>query len=244
MSEFLNFSEISQKINFKDVLNWLNLPFSETQQGELKGEHFIVTVSKNLYFNPSGEDKGSVINFVANHKGLDLRGAAKELKDHFLAQPKEPKREIPELELNYCPFLKERDIPEALAREMEFGFVKQRSIMAGKLAFKTYDENGKHSGYVGYDYSKDEWFFPKNFKRTLYNAHRITSKNVVLTVSIFECIEYSQNGFPAVSLIGKTMTDIQAQQLSRFEKISVVHSEPDNIVIRLARSSYVKALSK
>lgn len=241
MSEFLNFAEISQKIQFQDVLDWLNLPSSATQQGELKGEGFIVTVAKNLYFNPSGEDKGSIINFVAKQKGLDLRSAAKELKDHFLTEAKPPKREIPNLELHYCPFLKERGISEEMAKEYEIGFVKQHSIIAGKLAFKTYNENGEHSGYVAYNYTKDEWFFPKGFKRTLYNAHRITAKEVVLTVSIFEALEYINKGMPSVSLIGKTMTDTQAGQLSKFINILVVHPEPDNIVVRLSKNSFVKS---
>jgi hypothetical protein len=43
MSEFLNFQEISQKVSFSDLLNWLNIPFTQTQNGELKGEGFIIT---------------------------------------------------------------------------------------------------------------------------------------------------------------------------------------------------------
>lgn len=237
--EFLNFAEISQKVSFEELLNWLNIPYTATQQGELKGDGFIVTKSKNLYFNPNGEEKGSVINFLAKTKGIDLRSAALELKKHFLLEPKEPTREIPNLELSYCPFLKERGISEELAKQLEIGFVKQRSIMSGKLAFKTYDENGNHSGYVAYNYSKDEWFFPKGFKRTLYNPLR-SEGNVTLTISILETLDNIKNGIPSVSLIGKTMTDIQAEQLSQFTSVVLVHPEPDNIVARLARKTFVK----
>lgn len=240
MSEFINFSEISQKILFKDVLNWLNIPYTATQNGELKGEGFIITTSKNLYFNPNGEDKGSVINFFAKQKGLDLRSAAQELKNTFLTEPKEPKRELPNLELHYCPFLKERGISEEMAREYEIGFVKQHSIISGKLAFKIYDELSVHTGYVAYNYAKDEWFFPKGFKRELYNIHRTNSEEVFLTVSIWETLELIKQGLPSVSLIGKTMTDKQAEQLSRFTRVVLVHPEPDNIVVRLARKSFVK----
>ena len=239
MSEFLNFQEISNKVQFKDLLDWLNIPYTPTQQGELKGEGFIVTIAKNLYFNPTGEDKGSVINFLSKLKGIDLRAAAKELKDKFLSEPKEPSREIPNLELHYCPFLKERGISEELAKQLEIGFVKQRSIISGKLAFKTYDETGKHSGYVAYNYSKDEWFFPKGFKRTLYNPGKFTG-NVVLTTDILSCIKNIQDGIPSVSLMGKSMTDIQAEQLANFNTVSIVHPEPDNIVARLAQKSFVK----
>lgn len=236
--EFLNFSEISQKVTFQQLLDWLNIPYS-TQNGEIKGDSFIITTSKNLYFNPSGQDKGSVINFLAKQKGIDLRSAAQELKKQFLTEAKEPAREIPNLELHYCPFLKERGISEELAKQLEIGFVKQRSIIAGKLAFKTYDENGNHSGYVAYNHSKEEWFFPKGFKRTLYNPLKYEG-DVILTIDIFSCIENIKHGIPSVSLIGKTMTDIQAEQLSRFTRVSLVHPEPDNIVVRLARNTFVK----
>lgn len=239
MSEFLNFQEISQKVQFKDMLDWLNVPYTPTQNGELKGEGFIITLAKNLYFNPTGEDKGSVINFLAKYKGLDLRAAAKELKDHFLSEPKEPVREIPNLELHYCPFLKERGITEELAKQLEIGFVKQRSIISGKLAFKTYDQNGQHSGYVAYNHSKGEWFFPKGFKRTLYNPQKYDGEEITATVDIFSCIDLIKSGVPSVSLIGKTMTDIQAEQLSRFTRVVLAHPEPDNIVARLARKTFV-----
>lgn len=238
--EFLNFKEISQKIQFKCVLDWLNIPYSVYQNGEIRGEHFIINTDKNLYFNPSGYDKGSVINFLSHIKGIDLRAAAKELKDHFLTETKPPKREIPNLEIHYCPFLKEQGISEELAKELEIGLVKQHSIVSGKIAFKTYDETGNHSGYVAYNFKKDEWFFPKGFRRTIYNAHRIMSGEVYLTVSILDTIKLFSQGTPSVSLIGKSMTETQAEQLSRFTSVILVHPEPDNILVRLAKKSFVK----
>lgn len=239
MSEFLNFADISQKVQFKDVLNWLNIPYSVYQNGEIRGEGFIVSPDKNLYFNPKGEDKGSIINFLATTKSIDLRSAAKELKDHFLTTPKEPKRELPNLELHYCKFLEEKGISEKMAKEFEIGLVKQHSIIAGKIAFKTYDEEGQHSGYVAYNFQKDEWFFPKGFKRTLYNPAGFRDE-VTLTVDIFSCLSQIKSGTPSIALIGKTMTDIQAEQLSRFTRVVLVHPEPDNIVVRLARLTFVK----
>jgi hypothetical protein len=243
MSEFINFAEISQKILFKDLLDWLNIPYTATQNGELKGEGFIITTSKNLYFNPIGEDKGSVINFLAKQKGLDVRSAAHELKKNFLTESKEPKRELPNLELHYCKFLEEKGISQEIAKEYEIGLVKQHSIIAGKIGFKTYDENRQHSGYIAYNFQKNEWFFPKGFRRTLYNAHRITAKEVVLTISIWETLEYLKKDIPSVSLIGKTMTDKQAEQLTKFINILVIHPEPNNILVRLARKSFVKVSS-
>lgn len=238
---FLNFSEISQ-IPFQKVLDWLNIPYT-THTTELKGEGFIVNLEKNLFFNPNNQNiKGSIINFLANRKGVDLRSAAQELKDVFLKEQKPTERELPNLELHYHPFLKDKGISEELAKEYEIGFVKQHSIISGRIAFKIYDELSIHTGYVAYNFQKNEWFFPKGFKRELYNIHRIDSKEVILTVSLWECLEYIKKGMPAVSLIGKTMTDKQAEQLSRFTNILVVHPEPDNIILRLHKNSFVKSV--
>jgi hypothetical protein len=240
MSEFLNFSEISQKISFKEVLDWLNIPYSVYQNGEIRGEGFIINIVKNLYLNPNGKEKGSVINFLANNKGLDIRSAASELNKRFLTEAKEPKRELPNLELHYCKFLEDKGISEEMAKEYEIGLVKQHSIIAGKIGFKAYDENVQHSGYIAYNPQKDEWFFPKGFKRTLYNAHRVKGEELILTVSIWETLEFIEEGIPSVSLVGKTMTDTQAEQLSRFSRVVLVHPEPDNIVVRLAKKSFVR----
>lgn len=241
MSEFLNFAEIS-KIPFKDVLDWLNIPYSIHSNGEIRGDNFIINNDKNLYLNPNGDDKGSVINFLSHLKDIDLRTAAKELKDHFLTEAKPPKKDIPNLELHYCPFLKEKGISEEVAKALEIGLVKQHSIIAGRIAFKTYDEIGNHSGYVAYNFQKNEWFFPKGFKRTLYNPHRFSNCEVTLVVDIFSCISLLSDNIPCVCLIGKTMTDTQAEQLSQFTRVSLVHPEPDNIVVRLARKTFVKAI--
>jgi hypothetical protein len=239
MSDFLNFSEISSKILFKDVLDWLNIPYSADSNGEIKGEGFIISPTKNLYMNPNGTDKGSVINFLAARKGIDLRSAAKELKDKFLTTPKEPKRDLPILELHYCQFLKDKGISEELAKKLEIGLVKQHSIISGRIGFKTYDETGAHSGYVAYNFQKNEWFFPKGFKRTLYNPHRFDSGEITLVIDIFTCISYLIDNIPCVALIGKSMTDTQAEQLSQFTRVSLVHPEPDNIVVRIARKTFV-----
>ncbi|MFC1574035.1 hypothetical protein ACFL30_02510 [Candidatus Latescibacterota bacterium] len=70
MAEFLDFKEISQQIPFADVLDYFNIPYTSKGK-ELKGEGFIVDTVKNLYFNPKGDDKGSVINFILRSKRRD-----------------------------------------------------------------------------------------------------------------------------------------------------------------------------
>lgn len=74
--EFLNFAEISKSIPFSSVLDWLNIPYKKIAK-ELKGEDFIISIDKNLFFSPSdNSSNGSVINFVALKKQIGLREAA------------------------------------------------------------------------------------------------------------------------------------------------------------------------
>ncbi|OGU39014.1 MAG: hypothetical protein A2X61_00760 [Ignavibacteria bacterium GWB2_35_12] len=248
MSEkYLDFTLISGRIKFNDVLNWKNIPYSE-KGGELKGEtknfKFIINIEKNIFFSPDSKTaKGSVINFLAMVENIGLREAAKELKLHFLDEPDNTKRDIPELELHYVQKLEELGISEAVAKEYEVGYVKQRSIMQGKIAFKVYDEHGDITGYVGWHPENDKWFFPKNFKRPLYNLNKIKScDEVIVTVSPFVCLSHIGIGKTnCVSLMSNSMTDTQEHLLYRFEKIILLHPEPDNIILRLAKKCFVKS---
>ncbi len=242
--EFLNFKEISEKISFEEVLNWLNIPFKKSDK-ELKTDNFIISIEKNLFFCPANENvKGSVINFVANNDGISLREAASKLKNHFLSKENEtqPKRDIPNLTLNYHDYLKQKEITPEVAEEYEVGFVKQRSVMSGRIAFKIY-YSGENLGYIGYKIDNDNWFFPKGFKRPLYNAHKIIDKKfVIVTTDPFDTLRIISMGVTnVVSLLANSMTAEQEEELKKFRHILLLHKEPQNIVNRLTSSSFVKA---
>jgi len=132
--EFLNFAEISKSIPFSKVLDWLNIPYQKKNK-ELKGEGFIISLEKNLFFDPKDESKScSVINFVSHFKHVDLRAAASLLKSTFLNKEEFiHKREIPNLLLNYDSYFAERLIKPEVVSEYEVGFVTQRSTVAGRI---------------------------------------------------------------------------------------------------------------
>ena len=244
-NQFLNFNEISKGISFEDVLNWLNVPF-QRKNTELRGDGFIVSVNKNLFFCPDNESlKGSVINFVAHYKKLPLREAANLLKTQFLSKNKitEPKREIPNLILDWDQYLEERGITKELAKEYEVGLVKQRSIISGRIAFKIYNDKGGHTGYIGYKKQDDSWFFPKDFKRPLYNVSKVKDyKSVIVTVDPFDALKIIALGFSqVVSLLANSMTSEQEIQLKQFKYMLLLHKEPENIVNRLYNSCFIKA---
>lgn len=244
-SEFLNFKEISDTVLFEEVLNWLNMPF-ERKGEELRGEGFIINVGKNLFFNPeNNEIKGSVINFVAHHNEIELRDAALLLKEQFLAKKKvtKPKREMPNLTLEWDPYIEERGITPEMSKEYEIGMVKERSIVAGRIAFKVYDHSSAHIGYIGYRKEDGNWFYPKGFKRPLYNAHKVKdTKSVIVTTDPFDALRIISMGFKqTVSLLAKSMTSEQEQELKKYRYILLFHNEPANIVNRLFASSFIKA---
>ncbi len=241
MTEFLDFNEISQRIPFADVLDYLNITYT-TKGKELRGEGFIIDTTKNLYFNPKGDDKGSVINFLHARKGGTLRDCAIELKREFLDEPKKPEREIPTLELDYGHVEVTRlSISHEAAEYFDIGYCGQKSIMAGKVAFKIIDHSNDHVGYVGLKDGK--WFFPKGFKRdTLYNLFRQKKEAVIVAVSVLDVVHLHLIGFPfVVGLMGKSATNAQLELLRRFKRILLFHPEPENIRNRLSEFSFVKA---
>ena len=240
MAKFLDFNEISQRIPFVDVLDYLNIPYTSKGK-EMKGEGFIIDTEKNLYFNPKGEDKGSVINFLHAHNGGTLRDCALELKKQFMDESKKPKREIPTLELEHGhASVSKLGINEETAEYFDIGYCGQKSIMAGKVAFKIIDHNNEHTGYIGL---KDEkWFYPKGFKReTLYNLYRQEREAVILTVSVVDVIHIHGLGFPfVIGLMGKSATSSQLELLRRFKRILLLHPEPENIRNHLTQFAFVK----
>lgn len=242
--EFLNFAEISKDIPFSDVLDWLNIPYQKMNK-ELRGEGFIISPEKNLFFDPKDEShSGSIINFVSTYKQIGLREAALLLKHTFLIKEEHtPKREIPNLLLNFDSYFNERLISSEVVAEYEAGYVTQRSIVAGRIAFKIYNHEGKHIGYIGYKKEDKSWFFPKGFTRPLYNFHKIQDfKSVIITTDPFETLRIITMGIPqTVSLLAKSMTAEQEESLKKFRFVLLFHPEPENIVSRLSASVYIKS---
>jgi hypothetical protein len=250
MSGFVDFNHISKSITFKQLFDNLNIPYSEKKE-EMKGEYknlkFIVNKEKNLFFCPNNDNaKGSVINFLAAITGSDLRTAAIDLQERFLHKAKEPERALPDLKLHYCDFLESYGISKETAQEYEVGLVKQKSIISGKIGFKCYDINGTTTGYVSFnpkETGKSRWFFPQNFKRTLWNAQRATVfEKAIVCCNPFDALVLLQKGFKnTYCLIGKSMTASQEEVLKLFKSILLLHPEPENIVLRLSKYSSVKA---
>ena len=242
--EFLDFKDISQKVSFENLLNWLNIPFNKNGK-ELKGDTFIVNIEKNVYINPKNkEERGSPINFLSHHRDCDLRSAASEIKKQFLTNKPKEEKTLPELELHYSDQLMTYDITDELAKDYKIGLVKQRSIMAGKIALKVYNADDSLEGYIGYT-AKEGWYYPKGFKRPIWNLNRLKEAEFLfLTTNPFDALKIISLGFPhTTSLLGNSLTDEQFNQLNEHEflqGIHLIHPDPMNIVTRIAKHMYIR----
>lgn len=242
---YLNFEEISKTIPFEDVLNWLNEPFTKTAT-ELRGEGFIINIEKNLFFSPENEEqKGSIINFLSHYKSIPLRDAASMLKLKFISKQKEhtPKRAMPELIPEWHPYLQDRGITKEIAKEYEAGYINQRSVVSGRIAFKVYDHSGNLSGYISYKEETGDWYMPKGFKKPLYGSYRLKDKKyVIVTADPFDALKIASCGLSqVVSLLSDSMSKEQEEELKKYRYIYLLHPKPANIVGRLYETSFIHA---
>lgn len=244
MGTYLDFNLISKSVKFSQLLDWLNIPFTD-KGTELIGKNFVVNVEKNLYLNTSNkEERGSIINYLSHHKEIDLRAAALEIKHQFLMTPPKEEKKIPDLELHYTEQLLSYGITKEIAEQYEIGLVKQKSIMAGKISLKVYNENNSVAGYIGYTV-KDGWFFPKGFKRPIWNLNRLFNEDFIfLVVNPFDALKIISLGYPHTAcLLGNSMTDdqfIQLQSMPNLQSIALLHNEPMNIVSRVAKHLFIR----
>lgn len=246
MGAYLDFQKISEAVKFKDLLDSLNISYSVTET-ELKGEGFIVNLEKNLFINPlNKEQKGSVINFLSINKGISLREAAAELQKQFMTEkPKElPPSDIPQLTLEYHDVLTGYGFSKEFCQAYEFGYCKQKSIMAGKIAFLVRDKLKQVTGYIGVSLKDNKWHFPKKFSLSVYNIHRCMEKtSVILVVNPLDALKVISFGWlQTVAILTPSMTKEQEEDLKRFKQILVIHKEPDNIAARLSNHSFVRKI--
>ena len=83
MGKFIDFNTLADQVAFKEVLDWLEIPYTE-KNGKLIGNGFSVDIKANRY-KGSADNYGNIINFVACVKKCDLRKAAEMIDEQFLS---------------------------------------------------------------------------------------------------------------------------------------------------------------
>lgn len=243
---YLDFKEIS-KIPFKNVLDYLGIVYTDCRDG-LKGivndTPFVVTPDKNLFFCPHMKDwRGGIINFVSIHRGTTLVDAAKELKEQFIEQHKDPKRPIPDLKLEYCAELRMGGIGKDTAERLEIGMCRSRSIMANKLCFKMYDGTGENCvGYVFLERNSSKFLVPKGYKHDyLFNYHRIDNQLAIVAPDPWTAAKIHSMGImDVIGLTHPSVTEAQVALLKKFNCLMLVDPEPA-VIIRLSQACYVRS---
>ena len=139
----IDFTQVA-KISFSEVLKYLGIPF-KVDGNKITGDGFTVNIEKNLYW-VSENDRGSVINFMAKHRGCSLFDAAKELYDHFQsgAAPQHPVGSDEE-SMNTLPEIPSESEPEKRANEDRQ--VHPDAVCSGPEIWWNFDINGNKIGY-------------------------------------------------------------------------------------------------
>jgi len=244
--KFLDFKAVAEKAEWKPVLDWLNEPYEETTT-EFRTELVVIDKKTKLFFyKKHGPEKGKalgIINYVANAKGVDVRQACEMIIGIF-KEKKPPKREIPELGLHFSPEVEKLGLTLETCKELEIGLVKQKSIMAGKVAFRLHDSSGQPAGYIGKEAKKDGWFYPKGFARTfVYNGYRGNGDYCIAVPSVLDCALLHQMGFRyTVAFMGLSPTDDQLAHLQKFRRILLLHPSPQNTLQKLSPQAFVKSV--
>ncbi len=238
MAEYLDFKAISVAVRFKELLDYLNIPYEEKRnelKGHTEGFNFIVNIVKNLFFSPNSQHKGSVINFFSAVKNIPLREAAAELKREFLDTPTPCQKKVPDLTLEYHQFLSEQGIDEETARAWGVGYCKA-GIMRGRITFAIHDKDGVKVAYCGLSLKDNKWLFPKGYKHEhIYGLYKNGKESAEVYVNPLDAIK--NNGLALLTL---NATVEQIELLGEIKKVLLFHPAGDNIGLRLFKKTFVK----
>lgn len=243
-------------------------------QGEGQSS-FHVNLSKNAFHCFSCKAHGNVLDFVAAMEKCSVRDAAIKLTEWFTvsAEPAAAKEKPadsgggegePEAAVNKpltfqlkgvdCshPYLAERGITQETAEHFGVGFFAGKGSMSGRIVIPIHNEHGELVAYAGrtIDGSEPRYKLPTGFHKSLelFNLHRVTAPEVVLVEGFFDCMKVHQAGFPAVALMGSSLSEAQEEILTaKFERAVVMldGDEPGRLataecLIRLGQRMWVR----
>jgi DNA primase len=178
---------------------------------------------------------GNVFDFVAAMERCSIRQAALLLHRRFdvhgtqdwSGAGREKKKLVPkEVEVNPplrfrlqgvnpChPYLAERGITSATARQFGAGLFGGPGLMSGRIVFPIHNELGRIVAYGGrsLDGQAPRYRLPAGFRKSavLFNLHRAAdsgSDEVVVVEGFFDCMKVHQAGFTSVvALMGTTLS--------------------------------------
>jgi len=157
---------------------------------------------------------------------------------------------------NAHPYLASRGISRETAESFGGGFFPGKGSMAGRMVIPIHNETGELVAYAGrsIDGSEPKYKLPAGFRKSveLFALHRATSLEgrgvVVVVEGFFDCLKVWQAGFPAVALMGCSMSREQEDLLAAHFRGAWLMLDGDEagrkgtaeILPRLARRLFVK----
>jgi DNA primase len=216
---------------------------------------FHVHLAKNLFHCFACQAGGDVLDFVAAMEHCSIHEAALKLQAWFgsppsgrpfgaragtagNAQERELVREKsgwnPPLRFALSgvdsshPYLSQRGIDPATAREFGVGFYRGDGLLKGRIVIPIRNERGETVAYAGraLGEASPKYRLPGGFRKglELFNFHRAVatgSPRVVVVEGYFDCLRVHQAGFPCVvALMGCSLSARQEKMLlDRFERV-------------------------
>jgi hypothetical protein len=185
---------------------------------------------------------GNILDLVAFMENCSIRDAALRLQGwsgaapgHFIvprtSRP-EPVAENPPLRfaLQYVdgthPYLTSRGVTPQTVRTFGLGLYTGRGLLRGRIVIPIHNASGELIAYAGraIDGQEPKYRFPAGFRKSLvlFNLHRATAtkgRMVIVVEGFFDAIAVHRAGYPAVGLMGSTLSRPQAELLvSHFDR--------------------------
>jgi hypothetical protein len=256
----VNFNEICQQVSFVSLLEHLNVPF-KIEGPTIKTDEVIITPKKGerdgfkfdlfVWKNKAGMTKvgGSVLDYAQEVLHLKSKTKTAEwLKTNILGQ-KEQRHDIPNLTLQYDPFLEEMGLSEKICQDYGVGLVTGNSVMAGRICFKLTDHEQKHRGYIGFDHKKVKkilWYVPEGSKTIdmLYNYNRRNGNEYcILVPTPLEALHMFNLGFPyTLSLLNGGMSPERLELMKSFKRVIVISPTATTTALRLSTVCFTKCI--
>ncbi|MEJ2387245.1 MAG: CHC2 zinc finger domain-containing protein [Chromatiaceae bacterium] len=250
----LAFSHLKRLVSIERVLSARGVIASLTRRGQRligpcpvhHGDHpqaFVVDLKKDLWYCFTRcRGGGDVVELVQRMDHCPYPEVARYLASLAQLRPMPPRTEATrpdrtyqpytrELRLDpYAPLLAEKGIRAQTARHFEAGGYQGPGFLAGCVAIRLHDPDGRPIGYAGRrldpaqarQYGK--WKFPPGLpkREILYGFHRIRSR-LRQGLAVVECpwsvMRLAQLGIPAVALLGIQLSGTQLELLRRTSPI-------------------------
>ena len=189
----------------------------------------------------NGKKGGNVLDLVAQMEKCTVRDAALKLTDWFDIgkRTKGERRDLaisePLVNMPLAfrlkdvnpkhPYITLRGISLVTAEEFEVGYFPGKGSMVGRVVIPIHNEHGELVAYVGRAPSGilPKYLFPIKFNQKLeiFNLHRIKGSEVILCKGFFPCMKLWQGGYAAVASMSSSISDAQAELLSRFANVTI-----------------------